>query len=228
MFIPYRSWKSDHKNNTHVKKMSVNLVFRLFPAVKRVNNNHVHVLDQTVFCSKTGLEGSKTNCRVSVTSRKSVGRPWAHFRGDKSTTAGSDGGGVSLQATGRCNKGYQVLCRTAVAEQKSMSLEDNQNIYQSISCKLEFGRRVRGGAVGGGGGELELHDGAHDMVGDTSNGEIQDSAVQLVMDRVVSIWVGIDKGLPFISDLSAPWEHARKLWGQTGKNLYFFINLCSI
>lgn len=48
-----------------------------------------------------------------------------------------------------------------------MSVEDNQNIYQSISCKLEFGRRVRGG-VRAGGGELELHGGAHDMVGDMS------------------------------------------------------------
>lgn len=66
-----------------------------------------------------------------------------------------------------------------------MSLEDNQNIYQSISCKLEFGRRVRGGVVGGGGGlgELELHDGAHDMVGDMLNEEIQDV---FVMNRVVS------------------------------------------
>lgn len=50
-----------------------------------------------------------------------------------------------MQATGRCNTGYQVVCRTPAAKQKSMSLEDNQNIYQSISCKLEFGRRVRGG-----------------------------------------------------------------------------------
>lgn len=55
-----------------------------------------------------------------------------------------------------------------------MSLEDNQNIYQSISCKLEFGRRVRRG-----GGTRAVHD----MVGDMSNEEIQDSAVQLVMDR---------------------------------------------
>ncbi len=83
-----------------------------------------------------------------------------------------------MQATGRCNTGYQVLLRTPAAKQKSMSLEDNQNIYQSISCKLEFGRRLRGGAVGGG-GELELHDGAHDMVGDLWNEEIQNSCVCL-------------------------------------------------
>lgn len=85
-----------------------------------------------------------------------------------------------MQATGRCNTGYQVLRRTPAAEQKSMSLEDNQNVYQSISCKLEFGRRVRGGvAEGVGGGELELHDGAHDMVGDMWNEETQDSCVRL-------------------------------------------------
>lgn len=58
-----------------------------------------------------------------------------------------------------------------------MSLEDNQNIYQSISCKLEFGRRVRGGAARGGRGELELQAGAHDIVGDMSNEEIQDLCV---------------------------------------------------
>lgn len=91
-----------------------------------------------------------------------------------------------MQATGHCNTGYQVLCRTPAAKQKSMSLEDNQSVYQSISCKLEFGRRVRGGVVVVGvGRELELHDGAHDMVGDMWNEEIQDWAVQLVMDRVV-------------------------------------------
>lgn len=33
------------------------------------------------------------------------------------------------------------------------------------------------------------------------------SAVQLVMDRVVFIWVRDDKGLPFTSDLSAPRKH---------------------
>lgn len=32
---------------------------------------------------------------------------------------------------------------------------------------------------GGGGGELELHDGAHDMVGDMWNEETQDSCVRL-------------------------------------------------
>lgn len=81
-----------------------------------------------------------------------------------------------MEATGHCNTGYQILLRTPAAKQKSMSLEDNQDIYQSISCKLEFGRRVRGG-VPGGGGEPELHDGAHDTVGDMSNEEIQDSCV---------------------------------------------------
>lgn len=82
-----------------------------------------------------------------------------------------------MQATGHCNTGYQVLCRTPAAKQKSMSLEDNQNLYQSISCKLEFGRRVRGGAVWGEEvvEELELQDEAHDM----SNGEIQDWCVRL-------------------------------------------------
>lgn len=66
-----------------------------------------------------------------------------------------------MQATGHCNTEYQVLCFTPAAKQKSMSLEDNQNIHQSISCKLEFGRRVRGGEVGG---LKELHSGAaHDM-----------------------------------------------------------------
>lgn len=45
----------------------------------------------------------------------------------------------------------------SAAKQKSMSLEDNQNLHQSISCKLEFGRRVRGGAE-----KLELHNGADD------------------------------------------------------------------
>lgn len=49
-----------------------------------------------------------------------------------------------MQATVRCNTGYQVPGRTPADKQKSMSLEDNQNIYQSISCKLEFGRRDGG------------------------------------------------------------------------------------
>lgn len=62
-----------------------------------------------------------------------------------------------MQATGHCNKGYQVLGRAPTLEQKSMSLEDNQNLRQSISCKLEFGRRVRAGAE-----KLEPHNGAHD------------------------------------------------------------------
>lgn len=70
--------------------------------------------------------------------------------------ARSDKGAVSLQATGHCNTGYQVLSRTPAARQKSMCGEDNQNIYQSISCKLEFGRWVRGGVCAGG-GRLELH-----------------------------------------------------------------------
>lgn len=91
--------------------------------------------------------------------------------------ARSDGGAVSLQATGHCNTGYQVLCRTAAARQKSMSVEDNQNIYQSISCKLEFGRRVRGGVLAGG-GKLELHGRTHDK----SNVKERDSCVRQMID----------------------------------------------
>lgn len=94
-----------------------------------------------------------------------------------------------MQTTGCCNTGYQVLGCTTAAKQKSMSLEDNQNVYQSISCKLEFGRRVMGGVVGGGEGKLSLRDGVHDLVGDTLNEEIQNLclAVQLVMDWVVFV-----------------------------------------
>lgn len=55
-------------------KRKDSLVLRLIQGAKRVNN-HLHVLDQTAFRSKTVLGGSKTNCRVSVTSRKSVARP---------------------------------------------------------------------------------------------------------------------------------------------------------
>lgn len=84
-----------------------------------------------------------------------------------------------MQATGRCNTEYQVLGHTPAAKQKSMSLEDNQNIYQSISCKLEFGRRLKGGEAWRSGG-AELQNGAHDVAGDTSNEEIQDvSCVRL-------------------------------------------------
>lgn len=57
--------------------------FQLIEELKRVNKSHLHVLDQTAFGSKTRLEGSKTNCRVSVTSRKSVARPEPIFRVDQ-------------------------------------------------------------------------------------------------------------------------------------------------
>ena len=75
-----------------------------------------------------------------------------------------------MRATGRCDTGYQVLGRTPAAKQKSMSLEDNQNIYQSISCKLEFGRRLKGGEAGrrSGGAQLQNGDAWDEEIRDVS------------------------------------------------------------
>lgn len=93
-----------------------------------------------------------------------------------------------------------------------MSLEDNQNIYQSISCKLEFGRRVRGGVVGRGRWRrtratwwCTWHGGV------TCRTRRFRTRVQLVMDRAVFIWVRDDKELPFTSDLSAPRKQKQTL-----------------
>lgn len=109
---------------------------------------------------------------MSVTSRKSAGPARARFRADRGASPRSDRGAISLQATGRCNTGYQVLLRTPAAKQKSMSLQDNQNIHQSISCKLEF--RLGGAGVLVGWGAEENYTKLHDMAGDTSTEEIQD------------------------------------------------------
>lgn len=88
---------------------------------------------------------------MSVTSRKSAARPEPILEQERRESAGSDRGAVSLRASGRCYTGYQVLLRTPAAGQKSMSLQDNPNIHQSISCKLEFGWRGGGRACVRGG-----------------------------------------------------------------------------
>lgn len=85
---------------------------------------------------------------MSVTSRKSAARPKPVLEQTGREVLAQTEEPSHCERLGAAKTGYQVLLRTPAAKQKSMSLQDNQNIHQSISCKLEFG--WGGGGVGGG------------------------------------------------------------------------------
>lgn len=145
---------------------------------------------------------SKTNCRVSVTSRKPGGpRARAHFRVDEARAL------AQMEEPSHCR-------RPATATQGIRSSAEHQRPSRN-QCHWRITRTstnqfpVSWNSVGvvEGVEVVMVH-----MTWWVTCGMRRIRSVQLLMDWVVSVGVGDDEALPFISDLSAPSNtHQQKL-----------------
>lgn len=170
---------------------------------------------------------SKTNCRVSVTSRKPGGpRARAHFRVDEARAL------AQMEEPSHCRRPATATqgIRSSAEHQRPSRNQCHWRITRTSTNQFPVSWNSVGVVEGvevvkrGGYSYMMVH-----MTWWVTCGMRRIRTVQLLMDWVVCVGVGDDEALPFISDLSAPSNtHQQSLVEKKKKKkLYFALNVFS-